>query len=302
MAGSWEAVLLTAAIEYLHVNANGINFRVAVSGPPGGPVILCLHGFPEGSAGWRPFMEMMPQARLYAPDLRGYPGTDQPRRGYDVFTLTDDVKALIEALKLDRPLLLTHDWGGALGWIFAHRYSALIRRLVVVNCTHPKTLVRAVFHNTDWQPFRIPWVPFFELPWIPEAFITTSLGRKILRWSFTSREGQKGTMNREVVDELVNRFQKISDIKPVIDYYRQFVSTTFTPRKRAKLYDVYKTPITTPVTLVWGMEDGALPSKVAFKSFQDAGCEVEIRPLPGVGHFVDLEAAGKLAQEINRLL
>lgn len=252
--------------------------------------------------GWRPFMEAMPQARIYAPDLRGYPGTDRPRKGYDVFTLTDDVAALIKALNLDRPLLLTHDWGGAIGWIFAHRYSPLISRLVVVNCTHPKTLVRAVFHITDWQTFRIPWVPFFELPWIPEAFIASGIGRKLLRWSFTSREGQKGTMNRAVVDELVNRFQKASDMKPTIDYYRHFVSTIFTPSKRRKLYNVYETPISVQVTLVWGMKDGALSSKVAFKSDKDARCEVEIRPLPGVGHFVDLEAADKLAREITRLL
>ena len=50
------------------------------------------------------------------------------------------------------------------------------------------------------------------------------------------------------------------------------------------------------------MEDGALSSKVAFKSGKDAGCEIEIRPLPGVGHFVDLEAPDKLAQEVTRLL
>lgn len=292
---------MTSAIEHLHVNANGISFRVAVSGPKDGPVILCLHGFPEGSMGWRPFMQALPQARIYAPDLRGYPGTDQPRTGYDVFTLTDDVKALIEALKLDRPMLVTHDWGGAIGWIFAHRYSPLIRQLVVVNCTHPRTLVRAVFHFSDWQTFRIPWVPFFELPWIPEAFISSSLGRKLLRWSFTSREGQKGTINREVVDEMVARFQKPSDMRPSIDYYREMVSTQFTPKKRARLHQVYATPITTPVTLVWGLEDGALSSKVAFRSGADAGCEVEIRPLPGIGHFVDLEAPDKLAMEIARL-
>lgn len=293
---------MTSAIEHLHVKANGITFRVAVSGPKDGPIILCLHGFPEGSMGWRPFMQALPQARIYAPDLRGYPGTDQPRTGYDVFTLTDDVKALIEALQLDRPMLVTHDWGGAIGWIFAHRYSPLIRRLVVVNCTHPRTLVRAVFHFSDWQTFRIPWVPFFELPWIPEAFISSSLGRKLLRWSFTSREGQKGTMNTAVVDEMVARFQKSSDMRPSIDYYREMVSTQFTPKKRARLEQVYATPITTPVTLVWGMEDGALSSKVAFKSGADAGCEVEVRQLPGVGHFVDLEAPDKLAQEVARLL
>jgi len=265
-------------------------------------VILCLHGFPEGSMSWRLVMESLPHARMYAPDLRGYPGTDRPRTGYDVFTLTDDVKALIEALNLERPLLLTHDWGGAIGWIFSHRYSSLIRHLVVVNCTHPRTLARAVFHVEDWQPFRIPWVPFFEIPLLPETFIATSLGRKLLRWSFTSREGQKGTMNRAIVDEMVARFQKASDVAPIIEYYRQFVSTQFTKRKRAKLEDVYKTPISVPITLVWGMKDGALSSKVAFKSGNDAGREIEIRPLPGVGHFVDLEAPDKLAQEIKRLL
>jgi epoxide hydrolase 4 len=293
---------LSSTIEHLHVQANGINFRVAVSGAKDGPAILCLHGFPEGSMGWRPFMESLPQARIYAPDLRGYPGTDDPRTGYDVFTLTDDVKALIEALNLDKPMLVTHDWGGAIGWIFAHRYSPLIRRLVVVNCTHPRTLVRAVFHLEDWQTFRIPWVPFFELPWIPEGFIATSLGRRVLKWTFTSREGQKGTMNVPLVDELVARFQKSADVRPSIDYYRQMVSTQFTPKKRARLENIYKTPISVPVTLVWGMEDGALSSKVAFKSGKDAGTEVEIRPLPGVGHFVDLEAADKLAQEVRRLL
>ena len=50
------------------------------------------------------------------------------------------------------------------------------------------------------------------------------------------------------------------------------------------------------------MKDGALSSKVAFKSGNDAGREIEIRPLPGIGHFVDLEAADQLAQEIKRLL
>ena len=109
-------------------------------------------------------------------------------------------------------------------------------------------------------------------------------------------------MNRALVDEMVARFQKASDMTPPIDYYRQFVSTLLSPSKRAKLYKAYETPISIPVTLVWGMEDGALPATVAFKCNKDAGCEVEIRPLPGVGHYVDLEAPEKLAQEVTRLL
>jgi pimeloyl-ACP methyl ester carboxylesterase len=276
---------MTTSIEHLHVKANGITFHVALSGPKDAPPVLCLHGFPEGSMCWRPMMEKMSGVRIYAPDLRGYPGTDCPRAGYDVFTLTDDIKALIEALDLDRPVIVSHDWGGALGWIFAHRYSDLISKLVVVNCTHPRTLVRAVFQFEDWQPFRIPWVPFFELPWIPEAFLASALGRKLLRLSFTLREGQKGTMNVPLVDEMVARFRKTADARPPIEYYREMVKTQLIPRRRKQLTEVYSEPISVPVTLVWGMKDGALSSKVALKSDRDAGCQVDWRPLPGVGHF-----------------
>lgn len=293
---------MPANIEHMQVKANGITFHVAVAGANNAPSIFCLHGFPEGWMSWRPIMELLSNVRIVAPDLRGYGQTEHPANGYDVFTLTDDIRALMETLGINRPLLVSHDWGGALGWIFAHRYSNLIRQLVVVNCTHPKTLVRAVLRFEDFQTIRIPWVPFFEIPWLPEAFMTTALGRKLLKLSFTLREGQKGTMNVALVDELVERFQTPADLHGPINYYRRMVATQLVPEKRARLDAVYATPISVPVTLVWGAKDGALSARVAMNSALDAGCEVEFRPLPGVGHFVSLEAAGKLALELQRII
>ena len=293
---------MTISIEHRSVQANGITFHVAIAGRNDAPSVFCLHGFPEGWMSWRPVMEALSEVRLYAPDLRGYGATERPHDGYDVFTLTDDIRALIQVLGIDKPILVSHDWGGALGWIFAHRYSHLIRKLVVVNCPHPKTLVRAVLRFEDFQTIRIPWVPFFEIPWLPEFFLSTELGRRGLKLSFTLREGRKGTMNVALVDELVARFQKPEDMRGPINYYREMVRTQLVPAKRARLEAVYATPITVPVTLVWGAKDGALSARVAMNSGIDAGCYVECRPLPGVGHFVTLEASDKLALEIQRLL
>ena len=293
---------MTISIEHRSVRGNGITFHVAIAGRNDVPSVFCLHGFPEGWMSWRPVMEALSEVRLYAPDLRGYGATERPHDGYDVFTLTDDIRALIQVLGIDKPILVSHDWGGALGWIFAHRYSHLIRKLVVVNCPHPKTLVRAVLHFEDFQTIRIPWVPFFEIPWLPEFFLTTELGRRGLKLSFTLREGRKGTMNVALVDELVARFQKPEDMRGPISYYREMVRTQLVPAKRARLEAVYATPITVPVTLVWGAKDGALSARVAMNSGIDAGCYVECRPLPGVGHFVSLEASDELAVEIKRLL
>src|SRR5258708_4301226 len=97
-------------IEHIRVQANGVDFHVAAAGPRDGPALLCLHGFPEGWMSWRAVMTMLDGVRIYVPDLRGYPGTSGGDGVYDVFTLTDDIRALIDALGLQRPTLAGHDW------------------------------------------------------------------------------------------------------------------------------------------------------------------------------------------------
>ena len=130
-----------------------------------------------------------------------------PGTATNVFTLTDDIAALIRALGLDRPVLVSHDWGGALAWIFAHRYSHLVT----------------------------------SIPWLPEVFLSTALGRRVLKLSFTIREGRKGTMDVSLVDELVARFQRPADARPPIQCYLEMVSTQIWPAKRARLETVYRT-------------------------------------------------------------
>ena len=291
-------------IRHKYIDINGTCFHVACSGPGASnkPAIFCVHGFPEGWLGWRPLMRAMPDVCMFAPDLRGYPTSDLPEKGYDVFTLTEDIHLLIEALGLKKPILLGHDWGGALGWIYAHRYRDSIEQLVVVNCTHPRTLVRAVLTFQDFQTLRIPWVPPFQLPFVPEYLLSTRIGRKLLELSFTLREGSEGNMDTDLVRELVYRFSDASKMRGPIEYYREIVQTLLHKDKRQKLTAIYDQPIEVPVTLVWGLEDRALSAIVAQKSKLDAGCHVEWRPLEHIGHFVDLEASDLLARELYRLL
>jgi pimeloyl-ACP methyl ester carboxylesterase len=289
-------------IEHISVEANGVRFHVAVSGPIGAPSLLCLHGFPEGWMSWRAVMHQLDGVRIHAPDLRGYPGSTVGANRFDIFTLTDDIRALIEVLQLDRPILVGHDWGAELAWVFAHRYSDLISRLVVINGTHPKTLVRAMVRCEAGQTLRVPWVYFFEVPRFPEYFMTTDTGRRLLRWAFLLREGTHGAMDRSLVDELVARFREPDDLRGPIGYYRAIVAALVSRGGRRRLADIYRVPITVPVTALWGLEDGALPIKVAMASGDDAGIAVDWRPLVGVGHFVGLEAPTRLASELARLL
>jgi pimeloyl-ACP methyl ester carboxylesterase len=86
-------------METLHLNANGIRFHALADGPEDGPLVLCLHGFPELGRSWRLQLPALAAAgyRAVAPDLRGYGETDL-QGPYDVRTLVDDVAGLVAAL------------------------------------------------------------------------------------------------------------------------------------------------------------------------------------------------------------
>ena len=161
--------------------------------------------------------------------------------------------------------------------------------------------MRAIVRCQDWQTFRLPWVPFFEIPWLPEAVLTTGPGRKFLRWAIIVREARKGAIDRPLVDELVARFQHPRDLAPPIDWYRAIVATHILLDGGAFI------PCTTtasPRRSQWsgGCRTAPYRPKSLLGSGRDAKCEVEWRPLESVGHFVSLEAPDQLASEIIRAL
>ncbi|MCD6681201.1 MAG: alpha/beta fold hydrolase [Burkholderiaceae bacterium] len=118
------------------------------------PLLLMLHGFPEGWFAWR---ELMPAfaARFHgvAPDLRGYGRSDKPEGvgAYRVAELVADVDALVDALGHARCVLVGHDWGGVLAWAFAIAHPERVERLVILNAPHPVLFAEALAHDPRQQ-------------------------------------------------------------------------------------------------------------------------------------------------------
>src|SRR5579871_3917001 len=100
-------------------------------GKPGAPLVILLHGFPDFWYGWHKQIGPLAEAGYYvvAPDQRGYNLTDK-QGPYSLFSLTEDVVHLIEALNYDQAAAVVgHDWGGAVTWAFAARYPELVQRV-----------------------------------------------------------------------------------------------------------------------------------------------------------------------------
>ena len=109
-------------------------------------------------------------------------------------------------------------------------------------------------------------------------------------------------MNAALVDELVGSFRTNRDVTGPLNFYREFLQNQFSKSERTRLLTEFARPIPVPCTLIWGDKDRFLSEHVAKKSHEQAHCDVEWRPLPGVGHFVSMEAPDRLVAELRTVL
>ena len=138
----------------------GITLSCRASGETGRPVLLFLHGFPEGAWVWDPLLKHFSQPenggyRCVAPNLRGYERSSAPEdvKAYRAKYLVQDILALIDAECGHAPLaaLVAHDWGGAVAWNLANQQPARLRQLVIINSPHPGPLLQALQHDPAQQ-------------------------------------------------------------------------------------------------------------------------------------------------------
>ena len=126
--------MVKAMAEFTHkfVNTNGIRMHVVEAGS-GFPVVMC-HGFPELWYSWRHQMRALADAgfRAIAPDQRGYGETDRPQpvEAYQVRELVADITGMLDALGIDKCVIIGHDWGGFVVWHTAMRAPRRIERVI----------------------------------------------------------------------------------------------------------------------------------------------------------------------------
>ncbi|MEM7096568.1 MAG: alpha/beta hydrolase [Actinomycetota bacterium] len=98
--------------------ANGdISLEVAVQGS--GPLMLCVHGWPEGWYSWRHQMDhFADRFTVAAMSVRGYGNSSNPTdiESYALRELAGDAAAVIDELGGGSAVVLGHDWGAPIAW------------------------------------------------------------------------------------------------------------------------------------------------------------------------------------------
>jgi soluble epoxide hydrolase / lipid-phosphate phosphatase len=178
-------------IRHQTVQANGIRMHVAECGE-GFPVIMC-HGFPELWYSWRHQLPALAEAgfRAIAPDMRGYGGTDAPGdpAEYRTSIICADIAGLMDALEIEKAVVMGHDWGGWHIWQFGIRYPHRTERLIGLNTPYsppgpipPTEGMRETFGQSD----RSFYILYFQEPGIAEAELSAdtrgNLAKIMHRW------------------------------------------------------------------------------------------------------------------------
>ncbi len=116
-------------MDFLKIENGKYHLNVAVEGD--GPVILCVHGWPELWYSWRHQMSYFSQRgyRVAALDVRGYGDSSKPQEiaAYTMLELTGDIAAVAQALSDEPVVLFGHDWGAPIVWNTALRHPQTIR-------------------------------------------------------------------------------------------------------------------------------------------------------------------------------
>jgi pimeloyl-ACP methyl ester carboxylesterase len=124
----------------MNVASNGIQLYVNDSGH-GKPTVVFLHCWGGSSRTWdRVIAALPPGYRTVAIDQRGWGSSDHPLSGYSVAELADDTAGAIEALGLERYILIGHSMGGKTAQFLASRRPRGLIGLVLVAPAPPSPL------------------------------------------------------------------------------------------------------------------------------------------------------------------
>lgn len=276
--------------------STGITMNVALAGPADAPPVILVHGFPESHRTWRALVPLLGDSlRLVMPDLRGFGASDKPQDvgDYDTAILLSDLFALADALGIDRFALVGHDWGGAIAWAAAISGSPRISRLAIVNSPHPAIFQRSLIDDPKQRAASQYMNAFRTLGMEAgikamgfDNFFDKSFAKHVDLAKFTPDERQA----------YIDDWGQPGALTAMLNWYRASRIVVPVPGEEAAMPDwVDHVPkIRVPVRVIWGLNDAAL-LPVQLEGIGEVGDDVDVFPLPGVGHFAPWEASDQVA-------
>ena len=283
-------------IEQGRVAANGVDFAYLAAGPEDGPLVLCLHGFPDHAPSLRPLLADLAAAgcRAVAPWMRGYhPTSLAPDGRYQSAVLALDALALVDALSRDgTAALVGHDWGAMAACGAAILEASRVRAVVSMALPHPAVVGATL--TGDWEQRKRSWYMwFFQLAVIPELAVPGNdydfIDRLWSEWSpgFVADAAEMASLKQTLAAPGV--------LEAALGYYRQTIDFARQADELATVQvDVSSGTIAVPALFLMGGDDGCFAPDRERASLALCSGPARVEILDGLGHFLHVEAPARV--------
>lgn len=266
-----------------------VRLHAVAAGPPDGPVVLLLHGFPDFWYGWRHQIAPLAGAgfRVVVPDQRGYNTSGKPRgvARYRLRELASDVVAIIEQLGRRSVYLAGHDWGAIVAWAVAAWHGEKVTRVAILNVPHPGVLFPFLLTHPG-QLLRSWYTFFFQVPRVPELFFSA--------WNFRAgvqsmiRTSRPGTFSAEDLSAYRSAWAQPGAMTGTINWYRALF----------RYRDGFRVGrVEVPTRILWGRKDAFLLPSLATVS-QRKCTRSEVVWFDDATHWLHLEKPGLVNSEL----
>jgi len=273
-----------ASSEYIQVSPK---VRLHVKDYGTGKPIVLIHGWPLSSDMWEYQVNHLVESgyRVIAYDRRGFGKSSQPWDGYDYDTLTDDLKEIIEQLKLEHITLVGFSMGGGEVIRYFSRYGgAKVTKAILISSVAPFLL------QTDNNPAGVPKRIFEE--------ITTAI--KNDRIGFLEDFGKKffgiTAFHHPVSSPLLNYYSMIASMaspRATLECANAFSTTDF----RAEM-----TYVNVPTLIIHGDEDKTVPMEASSDIAATLIPASEYKVYPGAPHGLFYTEKEKLNTDLIRFI
>lgn len=128
--------------------SNGIRIHYLQVGD--GPDVVMVHGITGNLAVWhlQIVSALSDGFRILTYDLRGHGYSDTPPSGYSPDAMAEDLLELIDALGIDRPVVIGHSYGADIALYFAARHPDRVREVIAIESALPA--LEESRRNDDW--------------------------------------------------------------------------------------------------------------------------------------------------------
>ena len=230
--------------------------------------LVVIHGLMGTAATFLPLLaEMAEDRHVIALDLPGAGGSERdPKMGASLANATESVLKALDALELERPVLVGHSHGGSVSMYLAANAPQRTSGLVLIAPAHP------YFRHADQLIgfYLSPLGKVFAhtLPWYPQWVQMAGLRR------------MAGPKSWDSPERLVPYRENLRT-RGTIPHLLKLLRTWHTDM--AELRALLECPFRTPTMLIWGDHDRAVPVSTA-ENLMRRLLSSDLRVFEGVGH------------------